>query len=130
MGEATKDDKVLLLLGEISGELKGIRAQMQASDAATHRRIDDLSESVKQQTAALNRRIDDHQEDTENQFKRLDKRIEEHHTEHKDNLDKVIKRVAVLEKAKTNNRRDAVVSGGSTSAIVTVAVEFIRQVFS
>ncbi|MGH1429787.1 MAG: hypothetical protein ACRBB4_01585 [Neptuniibacter sp.] len=110
MGDNTQgtDPQLLMLLGEIKGELGGIRAQIVESNAATNRRIDDLSEFVKQQTEAVNRRIDDHQQDVDQRFNESNARIK-----------------AVEDEQRTSKRITIVTSGG-VAAMATGLVEAIK----
>ncbi len=110
MADPTEKDALFLVLGEIKGELKGIRDQIVESNLATNRRIDDLARSVEHQTESLNRRIDDHQEDTSVRFNSLETRV------------------SSLEKHSDTNKRNAVITSGSVSTIITVASEAIKAV--
>lgn len=69
------DAQMLKALGELSGELRGISQQIQMSQQSTNQRIDDLKESVKEQTQALNQRIDDHQKDVDNRLDDMNQQI-------------------------------------------------------
>lgn len=102
------DDQYLVLLGEIKGELAGIRAQMVSAENASNKRIDDLALSVREQTLSSNRRIDDHQQDTDKRFQHLEKRI-----------DVFEGRVAF------STKKTAITSSG-TSAIVLALVEALK----
>ncbi|MDX2350639.1 MAG: hypothetical protein QNK32_09640 [Porticoccus sp.] len=62
------NDQVLIMLGEIKGELAGINRLVQATSDSTNKRIDDLA-------TAMNRRIDDHQDDTKARFDAVQKEI-------------------------------------------------------
>ena len=61
-------DSVLLVLGRIEGELKGIRELVHSTSEATNTRIDDMKESV-------NTRIDDHQTATDTRFVAMGRQI-------------------------------------------------------
>ena len=50
-------NKVVLMLGEITGELKGIQRQIQTNTDATNQRIDDLKRSIDVAQSALADRI-------------------------------------------------------------------------
>lgn len=63
-----KNTELLLLLGEIKGELNGIHTLVQTTSDSTNKRIDDLG-------AAMNRRLEDHQADTAEKFHAIDKQI-------------------------------------------------------
>ncbi|MGI1671962.1 MAG: hypothetical protein K6L74_16790 [Neptuniibacter sp.] len=102
------DPQLLMLLGEIKGELGGIRAQIVESNAATNRRIDDLSESVKQQTASVNRRIDDHQQDVDQRFNDANSRI------------------VAIENEQKGSKRMTIVTSGGVAAFATGIVEAIK----
>ena len=56
------DNDLLMVLGEIRGELKGIRELVHASGESTNRRVDDLNKSI-------NSRLEDHQDATDTRFK-------------------------------------------------------------
>ncbi len=62
------EDKLLLVLGEIKGELKGIRELVHSSGQSTNQRIDDLSR-------AINSRIEDHQNSTDTRFSEMNDKI-------------------------------------------------------
>lgn len=62
------NDPILLVLGRIEGELKGIRDLVHSTSHATNARIDDL-------TVAVNKRIDDHQVATNARMVALQKQI-------------------------------------------------------
>ena len=68
MSGDNNNDSVLLVLGRIEGELKGIRDLVHTTSDATNMRIDDL-------TSAVNKRIDDHQVATSAQMVTLQKQI-------------------------------------------------------
>lgn len=59
---------VLILLGEIKGELHGIRELVNHNSEATNRRIDDLKDSVEQ-------RLEDHRSHSAEMHATLDKQI-------------------------------------------------------
>ncbi|MBL4783018.1 MAG: hypothetical protein JKX92_12320 [Porticoccaceae bacterium] len=61
-------NSILLVLGRIEGELKGIRELVHSTSQATNTRIDDL-------TSAVNKRIDDHQMATQDRIDGLQKQI-------------------------------------------------------
>lgn len=102
------DDQLLVLLGEIKGELTGIRTQISDSNIATNKRIDDLSESVRHQTKSLNTRIDDHQQDTDKRFEHVERRIDG------------------VEKNISNGNKKMIVSSGSASALAIMLSELIK----
>lgn len=64
MPDNNNNDQVLVLLGNIQGELRGIRELVHSSSESTNRRIDDLKDS-------MNKRIEDHQETTEVRFRHI-----------------------------------------------------------
>lgn len=68
MADNNNNDQVLFLLGQIKGELTGIKDLVQSSSETTNRRIDDLAN-------AMNRRIDDHQSSTDARFESIQKQI-------------------------------------------------------
>lgn len=102
------DDPLLFILGEIKGELTGIRSQISDSNIATNKRIDDLSSSVREQTKSLNQRINDHQQDTENRFLHVERRIDG------------------VEKNISNGNKKMIVSSGSASALAIALSEVIK----
>lgn len=97
------DPQLLMLLGEIKGELGGIRAQIKATNEATNQRIDDL-------TKAVNQRIDDHQKDVEDRLQVVDSRLLE------------------IEKEQKASKRTTIVTSGTVAAIATGVVEAIKAV--
>ncbi len=104
------DPQLLVLLGEIKGELGGIRSQIKATTDATNQRIDDLSESVKQQTAAVNRRIDDHQQDVAQRFEEVNTRLVE------------------VEKEQKTSKRNTILTSGGVAAVASGMAEVIKAV--
>ncbi|VVE55747.1 hypothetical protein PIN31009_04995 [Pandoraea iniqua] len=57
MSLSDTNDKVLLALGQIQGELSGIRAMVQNGQAATNQRIDDLKGAVTDRMDGLENRV-------------------------------------------------------------------------
>lgn len=51
------NDKVLLALGQIQGELSGIRSMVQSGQQATNQRIDDLKQAVTQRIDGIEGRV-------------------------------------------------------------------------
>ena len=51
------NDKVLLALGQIKGELSGIRSMVQSGQQATNQRIDDLKQAVTQRIDGIEGRV-------------------------------------------------------------------------
>lgn len=105
MSEETQgiDPQLLLLLGEIKGELGGIRSQVKAANEATNHRIEDL-------TKAVNQRIDDHQEDVEKRLQVVDSRLLE------------------IEKEQKVSRRNTIITSGGVAAIASGMAEVIKAV--
>lgn len=95
------------LLGQISGELRGISRLIKDSNESTNRRIDDLARKVDVQTAAINTRIEDHK-------KEIDERFDSHD-----------QRLSVLESQRTRTRTES----AGISAVVPIAIEFIKRMF-
>ncbi|MGB1238760.1 MAG: hypothetical protein ACPG4U_11160 [Pseudomonadales bacterium] len=107
-----EENALMLVLGQIKGELVGMREQIAATHDSTNRRIDDLSDLMRQQTDAMNRRIDDHQQDTMQHISSLDARISSN------------------EEALKSARRTAAVTSGGVSAVIVSAIELIKTVAS
>lgn len=63
------EQHILVMLGRIEGELKGINTQIQQNSAATNQRIDDLK-------AAMNKRMDDLKESTDERFESVQKQFD------------------------------------------------------
>jgi methyl-accepting chemotaxis protein len=122
-----RSDPNLILLGQVLGEVKGIREQIAQANSDTHRRIDDLADAMRQQTAALDRRMDDHQKDTESRFEEIGKRIKTA----EENATKAVElaidanRTAtnaerVAAEAKLNKTQLATTSGGASAVAITL----------
>lgn len=111
-GNQGVDPALMMALGQIQGELSGIRSQIAESNQATNTRIDDLAESVRQQTDALNRRIDDHQQDTHARFETIEQRIQN------------------VEGEQSGSRRATLVTSGGVSTVIAVSSEVIKAVIA
>ena len=106
------DNQLLLLLGEIKGQLKAVQDQITASSESTNKRIDDLSQAV-------DRRIDDHQRSNETRFTNLQGQITS-----------VGDRVKTVEtNNKPFNKKGLVVSTGS-AAIIVALIETTKTLIS
>ncbi len=103
-----------VVLGQVLGELRGIREQIAQANSDTHRRIDDLAESVRQQTASINRRLDDHQKDTDSRFEEMTKRV-------KTAEENATKAMTIATEAKLNKTQIATTSGGASAVMIAVA---------
>lgn len=64
----TNEDHILVMLGRIEGELKGLNALVTSTSAATNLRIDDLKNS-------MNGRIDDLSRNTDQRFESVQKQV-------------------------------------------------------
>lgn len=65
---STNEDHILVMLGRIEGELKGLNALVTSTSEATNRRIDDLKVS-------MNGRIDDLSRNTDQRFESVQKQV-------------------------------------------------------
>ncbi len=122
------DSSLLVMLGEIRGELSGIRSQIAESNVATNRRIDDLSETVRGQTDSLNQRLDDHQQITDGRLGGLESRVQGLEATMKGLKDNSHTHTVESGGLINGDRKAAAVAGGGVSALVASAVEIIRQV--
>lgn len=65
---ADNDKDLLMVLGEIRGELRGIKELVNVRSESTNKRIDDLNNSI-------NSRIEDHQINTDARLKELHDKV-------------------------------------------------------
>ena len=106
------DNQLLLLLGEIKGQLKAVQDQIAASSESTNKRIDDLSQAV-------DRRIDDHQRSNETRFTHLQGQIV--------SVGDPVKTVEM--NSKPFNKKGLAVNAGS-AAIIVALIETTRALMS
>ena len=104
--EEDNNMQVLVLLGEIKGELSGIHRLVQQSTEATTQRIDDLRDS-------MHRRLEDHQAHNEQRFGQFSEDVDRRFND----VDK-----------RTTKR--SVATGGSAGALVLGLSEIVKAIFS
>lgn len=68
MSDSSNEQHILVMLGRIEGELKGLSALVTETSNATNRRIDDLKSS-------MNSRIDDLSKTTDQRFESVQKQV-------------------------------------------------------